>query len=121
MKYREMIKKVQLYSGFSDFESMEALDRTVEIIAAHLTEGGRKNFASQLPSELKTRALSVFVTKEIIKEDIFEQFARIQHIAADRAKKQLLSSWRALKDAVSIGEIQHIKAQLPKNTAMLLN
>lgn len=120
MKYREMIKKVQLYSGFSDSESKDALDCTVEIIAAHLTEGERKDFASQLPEELKSRALSIYATKEIVKEDILEQVSRLQNIAIDHAKKQLLSSWRALKDAISEGEIRHIRAQLPKRATALL-
>lgn len=115
-----MIKKVQHYSGFSDSESKDALDCTIETIAVHLTEGERKDFASQLPQELKDRALSVYATKETAKEDILKQFARLQNIAIDRAKKQLLSSWQTLKDAISDGEIQDIRAQLPKSSATLL-
>lgn len=121
MKYREMIKKVQHYSGFSDSESKDALDCTIETIAAHLTEAERNDFASQLPEELKDRALSIYVTKEIAKEDILEQFARLQNIAIDRAKKQLLSSWDAIKDAISEGEIQHVRGQLTKKAAKLLH
>lgn len=120
MNYREMIKKVQHYSGFSDSESKDALDCTVETLAVHLTEGERKDFASQLPQELKDRALSVYATSNTAKEDILEQVARLQNISIDHAKKQLLSSWHVLRDAISDGEIQDIRAQLPKHTKLLL-
>lgn len=120
MKYRQLIKKVQLYSGFSDSESKDALDGAVATIAYHLTDGGRKNFASQLPDELKGLALSVYVTKETANKDILEQFAEVQGVKMDRAKKQLLSAWRAIKDAISVGEISHVRAQLPLKVRMRL-
>lgn len=114
MKYRELIKKVQHYSGFSDMESKDALDGTVAIVSVHLTEGERKDFASQLPDELQRLALAVYPSDEILKEkDILTQFARIQGVQKNRAKKQLLSAWKAIKDAITAGEIRHIQAQLP--------
>jgi uncharacterized protein (DUF2267 family) len=121
MKYRELIKKVQLYSGFSDSESKDALDGTVATIAVHLTEGERKDFASQLPSELRDQALAVFATEKTSKQDLFEQFCEIQKVDAPRAKKQLLSAWEALKDALTPGQINHIRAQLPHRTVELLH
>lgn len=113
MKYRELIKKVQHYSGFSDAESKDALDGAVATIAIHLNDGERKDFASQLPMELQGLALAVYVTKETASRDILEQFAEVQGVKKDRAKRQLLSAWKALKDAISIGEIRHVQAQLP--------
>lgn len=121
MKYRELIKKVQIFSGFSDAESKEALECTVECLAVHLNEGERKDFASQLPQELKDIALTVLPTDENSRQDILEQVMTVQGIPMDRAKKQLLSSWRALKEAISEGEIDHIRAQLPKRTVQLLH
>jgi len=121
MKYRELIKRVQLYSGFSDVESKDALDGTTAVIALHLTEGERRKFASQLPEELQAVALAVYPTEENTSADIFKQFQIEQHIPEDRAKKQLLSAWRALKEALSTGLIEHIKAQLPKRTIELLH
>lgn len=115
MKYRELIKKVQHYSGFSDMESKDALDGTVAIVSIHLTEGERKDFASQLPDELKSLALAVYPSDEVLKEkDWLAQFARIQGVKLDRAKKQLLSSWKAIKEAISDGEIKNMQAQMPK-------
>jgi hypothetical protein len=86
MKYRELIKKVQDYSGFSDAESQEALEMMVESLAVHLTEGERKDFASQLPQKLKDMALSVYPSKENSKEDLVEQFMEYEHIDENRAQ-----------------------------------
>lgn len=57
--YRELIKKAQDYSGFSDSESKDALDCTVKTLAALLTDDERKDFASQLPQELQDTAMSI--------------------------------------------------------------
>jgi uncharacterized protein (DUF2267 family) len=121
MGFRELIKKVQDYSGFSDAESKDALQHMVESLAVHLTEGERKDFASQLPSELKDIALSVHADERNSRQDIIEQFMENQHIPEDRAKKQILSAWHALKDAISGGEIDHIRAQLPNKTVAFLH
>src|SRR5438105_4107724 len=120
MKYRELIKKVQHYSGFSDSESQDALQLLVESLAVHLTEGERKDFAAQLPQELQDIALSVYATENNSKEDILQQFMDLEDIDESRAKKQIKAAWRALKDAISGGEIEHIKAQLPNTTTALL-
>ncbi len=121
MGFREMIKKVQLYSGFSDEESKDALELMVESLAVHLTEGERKDFASQLPQELKDMALSVNATEENSREDILQQFMEIEDIDEGRAKKQILSAWKTLKAALSEGEINHIRAQLPNATVAFLH
>ena len=121
MGYRELIKKVQLYSGFSDQESAEALDHTVEVLAAHLTDGERKDFASQLPSELQITALSVDQITEKSQKGVLEQYISRTEMDEGRAKKQLLSAWRALKEAISEGEIKDIKAQLPNASAAILH
>ncbi|MBX4191083.1 DUF2267 domain-containing protein [Candidatus Saccharibacteria bacterium] len=121
MGYRQLIKKVQLYSGFSDAESKDALDHMVETLAVHLTEGERKDFASQLPTELQDIALSVEATEQNSKEDILHEFMDSERIDEGRAKKQIYSAWRALKDAITPGEINHIRAQLPNQTVAFLH
>lgn len=121
MKYREMIKKVQLKSGFSDSESKDALEHMVESIAIRLTDGERKDFASQLPQELKDMALSVYPTMEYINKDIIEDFMEIQGINEAHAKKQVHAAWDTLKEAISPGEINDIRAQLPNKMVATLH
>lgn len=121
MKYRELIKTVQYYSGFSDEESKDALDGTVAALAVHLTEGERANLAHQLPSELEDMALAVYATTENSTQDLFEQFMEFQEVDEPRAKRQLLSAWEALKDILSAGLIDRIRSQLPTQTVELLH
>lgn len=120
MNYRELIKTVQLYSGFSDSESKDALDGTVAVLAVHLTEGERKNFASQLPEELQDLALAVHAANQNSTQDLLEQFTEVQEVERSRAKQQLLSAWEALKDTLSAGLIDRIHEQLPRQTVQLL-
>ena len=121
MTFREMVKKMQHYSGFSDSESQDALELMVESLAVHLTEGERKDFASPLPQELKDIAMSVMPTRETAKQDMLEQFMQLQDIDEKRAKKQILCAWKTLKDAITPGEIEDIRAQLPNRTVALLH
>jgi uncharacterized protein (DUF2267 family) len=116
-----MIKRVQDYSGFSDDEAEEALQLMVESLSVHLTEGERKDFAAQLPTELKDIALAVWPTEETAKEDITRQFMELQDVGESRAKKQIKAAWQAIKDAISNGEVMHIRSQLSARTAALLN
>lgn len=120
MGYRELIKKVQIYSGFSDQESKDALEHMVETLAVHLTEGERQDFASQLPEKLQDIALTVQATEDNSQIDLIEEFVEVQKIEPSRAKKQIMAAWRALKDVISGGEMEHIKAQLPNKTAAML-
>ncbi len=120
MKYRELIKKVQLYSGFSRSESKDALDCMVETLAIRLNEGERKDFASQLPSELRGMALSVLPSEENLRPNILEQFMYNQHVTRTRAMKQIKAAWRALKEAISSGQVEHIRAQLPNKVTLWL-
>ncbi len=121
MTFREMIKKMEHYSGFSDRESKESLELMVESLAVHLTEGERKDFASQLPKELEAIALSVWPTKATVKQDMLQQFMSMQDVEESRAKKQLLCAWKVLKDAITPGEIDDIRAQLPNATVAMLH
>jgi len=112
MKYREMIHRMQDYGGFNDEEAKDALQLLVETLGVHLTEGERKDFASQLPEELKVIALSVLATETNSKEDILKQFMELQNIDESTAKKQMRAAWATIKDAISPGEIDDTKAQL---------
>lgn len=119
MKFRELIKKIQLESGFSDAESQEALELMVESIAERLTEEERDDFASQLPSELQYVAMAV-EPSTATRKDIIEEFMEREDIDEAHAKKQVLTAWSAIKAAVSAGEIKDIRSQLSKSTADLL-
>jgi len=121
MGYKELIKKVQVYSGFSSAESKDALDCLVETLAVRLDETERLDFASHLPPELQDMALAVYPSRENTSKDILIQFMEFQNVQEARARKQILSAWQALKDDVSKGEIDHLRRQLPNRLNHLLS
>lgn len=117
MQYRQLVKRVQDYSGFSDSESETALRLFVRKLAARLTEGERKDFASQLPSDLQDMALTTETSDVKTQEDFIRQFCEEENIEEGRAKKQVMAAWKAIKDALTPGQIKHIKTQLPDDLA----
>lgn len=121
MKYRELIKKVQDYSGFSDQESEEALDLVVETIATRLNPGERRHFASELPEELEDLAMMPTIQGKFSAEDMLEQLSELEDINKSHAKKQVIAVWKALKEAISPGEIKDIQSQLPQDLAQVLS
>lgn len=120
MGYREMVKAVQSYSGFSGNESENALRMFIKMLSSRLTPDEREDLASQLPAELQDDALQ---TSEIIKmemDDMMHEMAESQDIDENRAKTQIMAAWRALKDAISPGEIKNIQAQMPRSMTSIL-
>lgn len=120
MGTRELIKKVQLYSGFSDSEAQSALEQMVDSLARRLTQDECKDFGSQLPPELQTIAYTALPMADR-QVDILQEFMEVQRVPEDRAKKQIFSAWRALKDAISPGEIEDMRSQLPNATVAMLH
>ncbi len=116
MGFRELIKKVQIYSGFSDSESKDALEMMVESLAVHLDEMERKDFASHLPEELENIALSVYPTDKNSRQDILDQFMEMERIDASQARKQISAAWKALTEVIGEVRINRIKKQLPQSS-----
>jgi uncharacterized protein (DUF2267 family) len=115
MRYRDMINMVQQISGSSDEESTDALQFMVESVAVHLNEGERKDFASQLPI-----ALTVLPTADNIRDDIIEQYMELEEVDEPSAITQIKAAWNTLKEAISGGEIEDIKSQLPNQMVGML-
>ncbi len=121
MRYREIIKKIQHDSGFSDSESEMALDTLVESLAERMTDEELRKFASQLPQELKNIAvITPMEDRDERHMDIVAEFMVKEQISEAHAKKQVLSAWAALRSFVSEGQINHIKAQLSPVSARIL-
>lgn len=120
MKYRELVKKVQDKSGFSDSEAENALRLIVNKLATRLTPGERKDFASQLPAELQDLALPAGEVQKFSADDMVQELSELQDINKNHAKKQILAVWEALKATITPGQISDIRNQLPRDlTAMM--
>lgn len=121
MQYRELVKKVQHYSGFSDQVSEVALRTFVNTLGARLTPDERAQFASQLPQDLKPEAMSSAESERFGVDEFIRRVCDENGVGEAEAKKQIFASWSAIKDAVSPGEIRQIKAQLPKDLDAMLH
>lgn len=120
MKFDDMVNTVRVASNLSSAESRDALEMMVESLAVHLPERERLEFAKQLPEELRDIALSVMATEENSHMDILKQFMLIEHISQARARRQIMSAWRALRRAVDITKLERIKMYLPRTSLTLL-
>lgn len=120
MVYRELIREVQAASGLSPRESREVLDNTVESLASLLSEEEREDFASELPSELQYVALDAELIEERSDKDLLVQFIERQQVDEDEARTLIGAAWQAIKDTITGGEANHIRSQLPDQSAALL-
>lgn len=121
MQYRELVKKVQDYSGFSDRESEAALRTFVSTLGARLEPDERDDFASQLPSELKDDALASDSSERFGADAFVRRFCDESGVDESEARKQIHASWSALKDAIAPGEIKQIRSQLPRDLDAMLH
>jgi len=121
MQYRELVKKVQIYSGFSDQESETALRTFAGKLGSRLTPQERRQFASELPSDLKAVVLEAQAGEKFGAEELVRYVCEANGIDEAHARKQIHASWRAIKDAISPGEIRDIKAQLPRDLDAMLH
>lgn len=121
MRYRDMVHMVQQMSGSSDEESTDALQFMVESVAVHLGEGERQEFASQLPSELQSIALTVLPTSDNIRDDIIEQYMEFEEVDEHSALTQIKAAWSALREVMTGGGIEEIKSRLPNQMVGILS
>lgn len=117
MKYREIVKNVSNYSGFSEDEAERALDLIAGILASHLNAAERRELASQLPAELQYIVLEPKDKTKFSLKTMYERLATLQNISAGHAKKQVVAVWLALKDAISPSEVADIRACFPRDVA----
>lgn len=120
MQYREMVKTMMTNTGFSDQESEQSLKLFIETLASRLNPGERKDLASQLPTELQDIAMSPETDASKQNDDFIRQFSELQEIDEGHARKQILGAWQTLKSALTPGEVDDIKSQLPKNLDAML-
>lgn len=116
MGYKELVRTVQRYSGFSQTEAKDALEMLVESISVHLDESERLKFARKLPERLQDISLSVLATAQNSSEDILSQFMAIQKVSRQRAAKQIKSAWHALKENMGAKQVRQLQKYLNSYT-----
>ncbi|TLP75807.1 DUF2267 domain-containing protein [Nesterenkonia sphaerica] len=118
MRYDEFIKTVSERDGHDD---REIAVQTTEVVLADLGQrlkgGEADNLAAQLPEELKGPLTEHAATEPVV-DDVDDFLRRVAtHLGAgvdpEQARHHVAAVFATLSEAVSEGEIQNLRSQLP--------
>jgi uncharacterized protein (DUF2267 family) len=124
LKYDEFIGQVRHRAGLgSHAEAERAIRATLETLAERLAGGEAHDLAAQLPPEL-ARYLEqpdAGIGAKLTLDDFFELVSEREGVDLPDATLHARVVLGVLTEAVSIGEIQDVRVQLPAAFAQLFN
>lgn len=118
MQYNEFIKAVIDRGGAVDREQAQTVTHTVLADLGKRLQGGEaQDLAEQLPEELG-QSIQQQITAEPVTDDVDDFLRRVaEHLGEgvdpDQARTHVQAVFASLASAISRGEIQDIRAQLP--------
>ncbi len=124
MKYNEFIEQVQKRAHLSSqSEAQRAVRATLETLAAYISPKERHDAASQLPKGIKTYLEQPFIGPEkqpapsfesnASLDDFFQRISMLEEVPLETAVEHARAVMSVLRDALSKGEFEDIRAQLP--------
>lgn len=122
MKYKEFLGEVHVRAHLAELEeAVRATRSTLEVFGTRLTKDERDDLKAQLPEEI-----GIFLTYagEVEGFGLDEFYQRVQEregVDLPDAIHHAQAVISVLSDAVSKGELEDIKAQLPSEFAPLFN
>jgi len=124
LKYDEFIAQVRHRAGLGSHTEAERTTRaTLETLAERLAGGEAHDLASQLPPEL-ARYLELpdaGIAAKLTLDEFFELVSEREGVDLSAAAFHARVVIGVLTEAVSIGEIQDVRVQLPAAFAQLFN
>jgi uncharacterized protein (DUF2267 family) len=121
MKYNQFIAHVEEHSGLGYEQAEEATHAFFEMLGARLTTDESKHLASQLPNELAETVKTASTDQsQVDAGEFFERIGNHQNAGRSIAYDHAQAVWDTLKQAVSKGQINHIREQLPTDIQSLL-
>ncbi len=124
MKYDEFIAQVRHRAGLgSHTEAERATRATLETLAERLAGGEAHDLASQLPPELAhyLELPDAGIAAKLTLDEFFELVSEREGVDLSAAAFHARVVIGVLTEAVSIGEIQDVRVQLPAAFAQLFN
>jgi uncharacterized protein (DUF2267 family) len=114
MNLHDMLGPVSNQTGM-DREQTEKVTRAfLETLALRLDDNEARELAMQLPMELQNAlALTEPEIEKLSPDELLSRFDGAVGLDEARADQAARAVWRALKDAVSAGEVGDVKSQLP--------
>jgi uncharacterized protein (DUF2267 family) len=125
MKYRQFIEQVQKRVHLSSpDEAQRATQATLETLAAYISPKERHDAASQLPKVIKAYLQEPFLGPGIqpapapegnvsILSDFFQRVSKLEGVPLETAREHARAVMSVLRDALSEGEFEDIRAELP--------
>lgn len=124
MKYDEFIEQVQKRANLvSQSEAERATRATLETLAERLSEKERLDAASQLPKGLAWYLRQPFIgpgkqpapspTRNFSLDEFFQRVSIREDVPLATAREHARAVMSVLRDALSKGEFEDIRAQLP--------
>jgi uncharacterized protein (DUF2267 family) len=123
VRYDEFMKKVRERSGLDEDQAERAVRAVLNTLAQRLAGGEPKDFASQLPQELKEATL--FTTgagegRDMSSEEFVRTVADREGSSPEAADKHVRAVLATLREAVTPGEWDDIESQLGRDYRELL-
>ena len=124
MKYDEFIEQVQKRAHLSSpSEAQRATQAALETLAAYISPRERHDAASQLPKGIKTYLQRPFLSPgmqpassyegKVSLDDFFQRVSKLEEVPPETAREHARAVMSVLRDALSEGEFEDIRAQLP--------
>jgi uncharacterized protein (DUF2267 family) len=124
MRYDEFLGHIQHRAGLSSrAEAERATHATLETLAERLVGGEAHDLASQLPPELarSLEAPDAGIGAKLTLDEFFELVSEREGVDLPDATFHARVVIGVLTEAVSMGEIQDVRVQLPAAFAQLFN
>ncbi len=114
MKYDEFINQVQSQARLSSSgEAVSATRATLEVLGQRLFGDEAKNLAAQLPSEISYYLLQPEINESFGVDEFFNRVSEREGVDLPDAVHHARVVISVLQEAVSPGEIEDVRAQLP--------
>ena len=123
MKAEEFIREVMHRAKLSSREAaQDAVRATLETLSEHLTPGEVENVSSQLPQELAVymrQPLIGGVAERFSLDDFILRVAEREGVNVSEAMNNAHVVASLMGEVVSMGQLEHLIAQLPTDIAQL--
>jgi uncharacterized protein (DUF2267 family) len=122
MKHDEFIGQVQHYAHLSSRGEAERATRaTLETLGERLSGGEPNDLASQLPMEIGRHLQQSWsgFGEHFTLDEFFRRVSQREHVDLDEATRHAKAVMEVVCTAVSVGEIDDVRAQLPREFASL--
>ncbi|MEA2168651.1 MAG: hypothetical protein QOF76_1951 [Solirubrobacteraceae bacterium] len=123
MRFDEFMAKVRERSGLDEDQAERAVRATLNTLAQRLAGGEPKDFASQLPQELKDTTILTTGAgegRDMSAEEFVRTVADREGCSPEQARDHVRAVLTTLREAVTPGEWDDIEAQLGRDYGELL-